>query len=154
MDSLNRCRIRFREIFILNKDNIEVEYYAPIKIERLINKIKAVSKDKASEVVHPLYVYENVEKLINECLLPQCQAEYEELLRRYAGVERESKKNEFLKKKREFEQENGLELFRMHLRTSLASRSIVETYRISEKCFDGLLQEIKAKFNQSLAPAG
>jgi hypothetical protein len=42
----------------------------------------------------------------------------------------------------------------MHLRMCLASRSICENHRISEKCFDGLLQEIKAKFNQSLAPAG
>jgi hypothetical protein len=41
----------------MNKDNAEVEYHAPIKIERLINKIKAISKDKGSEVVHPLYVY-------------------------------------------------------------------------------------------------
>jgi DNA-directed RNA polymerase beta' subunit len=36
----------------------------------------------------------------------------------------------------------------------LASKSICETYKVTEKCFDGLLQEIKAKFNQSLAPAG
>jgi hypothetical protein len=46
--------------------------------------------------------------VINECLLPQSQAEYVELLAKYANVEKESKKNEFAKKKREFEQENGL----------------------------------------------
>jgi hypothetical protein len=62
------------------------------------------------------------------------------LLARYAGVERETKKNEFLKKKREFEQENGLELFRIHLRMFLASKVLCESYRISEKCFVGLLE--------------
>lgn len=36
----------------------------------------------------------------------------------------------------------------------LNSKSICETYRISDKCFLGLLEEIKTKFNQSLAPAG
>jgi len=36
----------------------------------------------------------------------------------------------------------------------LASKKICETYKVTEKCFDGLVQEIKAKFNQSLAPAG
>jgi len=57
VDYLNKARVRLREIFILNKENGEVEYHAPIKIERLINKIKAISKDKGAEVVHPLYVY-------------------------------------------------------------------------------------------------
>jgi hypothetical protein len=42
----------------------------------LINKIKATTRDKGSEVVNPLFVFENVEKLINECLLPQSQEEY------------------------------------------------------------------------------
>lgn len=69
-------------------------------------------------------------------------------------MEKESKKNEFFKKKREFEQENGLELFRLHIRMFLSSKSICDTYKISEKCFTGLLEEIKTKFNQSLAPAG
>ena len=36
----------------------------------------------------------------------------------------------------------------------LASKSLCEVYRVSEKCFIGLLEEIKTKFNQSLAPAG
>jgi DNA-directed RNA polymerase II subunit RPB1 len=36
----------------------------------------------------------------------------------------------------------------------LASRLICEHYSLSERCFIGLLEEIKTKFNQSLAPAG
>jgi hypothetical protein len=44
VELLNRCRIRLREIFVLNKDSSEVEYYCPIKIERLINKIKAMTR--------------------------------------------------------------------------------------------------------------
>ncbi len=95
-----------------------------------------------------------MEKLINECVIPQSQKEYAELLAKYEGVSKESKKKEFIKKKEEFEQENGLELFRIHLRMFLASKNICEVYKISERCFVGLLEEIKTKFNQSLAPAG
>lgn len=76
------------------------------------------------------------------------------MLEKYANVEKESKKNEFSKKKRDFEQENGLELFRIHIKMFLASKSICEVYNLSERNFIGLLEEIKMKFNQSLAPAG
>lgn len=113
-----------------------------------------MTREKNVEIVSPLFVYENVEKILNDCLLPQSQAEYQELMAKYAGAERESKKNEFAKKKREFEQENGLELFRIHIRMFLNSKSICDNYKLSEKCFIGLLEEIKTKFNQSLAPAG
>lgn len=41
---MNRCRVRLRDIFIVNKENTEIEYYCPIKIERLINKIKAMTR--------------------------------------------------------------------------------------------------------------
>ena len=93
VESLNRCRIRLREIFIVNKETIEIDYHCPIKIERLINKIKAMTREKNVDVVSPLFVYENVEKILNECLLPQSQAEYQELLTKYAGAEKESRKN-------------------------------------------------------------
>lgn len=36
----------------------------------------------------------------------------------------------------------------------LSSKAICENYKVGEKCFLGLLEEIKTKFNQSLAPAG
>jgi hypothetical protein len=139
VDMLNKCRIRLREIFVTNKDNSDVEYYCPIKIERLINKIKAMTREKNPEIVSPLFVFENVERLVNECLLPQTAQEYQEILEKYAGVEKESKKIEFFKKKREFEQENGLELFRIHLRMFLSSKAICDTYRVGEKCFLGLI---------------
>ena len=84
-------------------------------------------------------MFENVDNVLNECLLPQSAQEYLELLEKYAGVEKESKKNEFSKKKKEFEQENGLELFRLHVRMFLSSKSICDNYKISEKCFVGLL---------------
>ena len=44
--------------------------------------------------------FEIVEQVINECLLPQPAEQYRRLLEHYAGVEKESKKNEFNKKKR------------------------------------------------------
>ena len=36
----------------------------------------------------------------------------------------------------------------------LASKKICEQDKLGEICFIGLLEEIKMKFNQSLAPAG
>ena len=77
-----------------------MEYYAPIKIERLINKIKAMTRDKGADVVSPYVVFDMVEKLINDLVTPNCQWEYSDLLAKYANVEKESKKNEFFKKKR------------------------------------------------------
>ena len=41
----------------------------------------------------PYFVFEEVEKLINDCVTPNCRYEYSELLNKYAGVEKESKKN-------------------------------------------------------------
>ena len=64
------------------KDNIEIEYYCPIKIERLIDKIRS-NKDKKEDVVQPHYVAEQSEKLIDECVPPQVKADYEELLASY-----------------------------------------------------------------------
>jgi len=32
-----------------------------------------MTREKNFDIVSPLFVYENVEKLINECLLPQSQ---------------------------------------------------------------------------------
>lgn len=69
--------MRLREIFVIGKDNSDVEYYAPIKIERLINKIKAMTREKNPEIVSPLFVFENVERLVNECLLPQTALDYQ-----------------------------------------------------------------------------
>lgn len=66
----------------------------------------------------------------------------------------EKKKRDFVEKKRYFERENGIELFRIHLRMHLASKSLIDYYRLSENLVFGLIEEIKTKFYQSLAPAG
>lgn len=73
---------------------------------------------------------------------------------KYSGTLSEKRKREFIEKKREFERENGIELFRIHLRLFLASKSLIETYRLSDNLVLGLLEEVKNKFYQSLAPAG
>lgn len=51
----------------------------------------------------------------------------------------EKKKREFVEKKREFERENGLELFRIHLRLFLASKTLIEFYKLSENLVVGLI---------------
>lgn len=80
--------------------------------------------------------------------------EYNEILAKYSEVLSEKKKREFVEKKREFERENGLELFRIHLRLFLASRPLIDFYRLSDNLVIGLIEEVKNKFYQSLAPAG
>lgn len=93
LEELLRCRTRLREIFILNRDVTEVEYHCPIKIDRLINKIRATNtRYRTNEIVNPLFVYENTERVLNECLLPQSQAKYKELLSKYQNVEKESRR--------------------------------------------------------------
>ena len=44
-------------------------------------------------MVNPYLVFDQVQKLINDCVTPNGQYEYQELLNKYAGVEKESKKN-------------------------------------------------------------
>jgi len=54
-------RDRLREIFIFNKDTTDIEYYCPIKVERLINKIRASVKSRQKqEPTSPLFIYEKV----------------------------------------------------------------------------------------------
>ena len=45
-------------------------------------------------------------------------------------------------------------MFRIHIRTLLASKKVCEVEKLSERCFTGLIEEIKTKFYQALAPAG
>jgi hypothetical protein len=53
--------VRLREIYILGKDSIDVEYYCPIKMERLVNKIRAgKSRFANEEPIKPLSVFEKV----------------------------------------------------------------------------------------------
>lgn len=96
------ARNRLRQIFVKGKDNIEIQYYCPIKVERLIDKIRS-NKDRKDDVVQPHYVSEQVDKLIDECVPPQVKADYEELL---ASHDDSSTKTirQFQKKKKHFEQ--------------------------------------------------
>lgn len=50
--------------------------------------------------------------------------------------------------------ENGIELFRIHLRLYLSSRNLIDYYKLTDNLVLGLIEEVKTKFYQSLAPAG
>ena len=47
-----------------------------------------------------------------------------------------------------------MELFRIHLRLFLSSRALIDFYKLSDNLVIGLIEEVKFKFYQSLAPAG
>lgn len=36
---LKRCRERLRECYVKGKDSLEIEYFSPIKMERLLTKV-------------------------------------------------------------------------------------------------------------------
>jgi two-component SAPR family response regulator len=111
-------------------------------------------RQRNEQLTSPLFIYEKVEQLIDDCIPPQTVREYTELLAKYSGVLTEKKKRDFVDKKREFEKENGIELFRIHLRMYLASKTLIEHYKLTDNLVLGLIEEIKTKFYQSLAPAG
>lgn len=45
-------------------------------------------------------------------------------------------------------------MFRIHLRLYLSSKNLIEYYKLSDNLVLGLIEEVKTKFYQSLAPAG
>ena len=69
-----------RNIFIQGKDITTIEYYCPIKIDRLINKIKAINYGYNQDSVDPLLVYERIEKLLEKCIPSQSAREYAKIL--------------------------------------------------------------------------
>jgi len=54
---LFEARNRLREIFVKGKDSYDIEYFCPIKIERLVDKIRSHKDQKSQEVVDPVFVY-------------------------------------------------------------------------------------------------
>lgn len=45
-------------------------------------------------------------------------------------------------------------MFRIHLRIYLSSKNLIDYYKLSDNLVVGLIEEVKNKFYQSLAPAG
>jgi len=51
-------------------------------------------------------------------------------------------------------QKNALLLFNILLRSTLASRKVIETYRLNKRSFDWLIGEIESRFFQAIAHPG
>ena len=79
-EKIKEGKQRMRNLFIQGKDITTIEYYCPIKIDRLINKIKAINYGYNQDSVDPLLVYEKVEKLLEKCIPSQAAREYAKIL--------------------------------------------------------------------------
>lgn len=85
------------------------DMYCPIKVDRLINNIKQKeSRPKPSPDLSPLYVYQEVEKLLDVCVHPQFQNEYKSILQSSRGDNLTRSEKELKKRKIQFEKETGI----------------------------------------------
>lgn len=72
-----------RDQFLLSDGPKDI--YCPIKVDRLINNIKQKeAKSKPSPDLSPLYVYKEVDKLLDICIHPQYQNEYNNIEKEYS----------------------------------------------------------------------
>lgn len=80
---MKRCRERLREIFVTGRESVEIEYYCPIKMERLFTKVMEQSRKSGPTadgyMVGPIVIIDMVEKLLDECVIPQTKKEYLDL---------------------------------------------------------------------------
>jgi hypothetical protein len=85
-EQLKRCRERLRECFVSGRDSLEIEYFSPIRMERLFTKVLQQTRGKEGDgegrVINPagpLLIIENVDQLLEECIIPQTRPEYRAL---------------------------------------------------------------------------
>ncbi|QDZ21005.1 DNA-directed RNA polymerase II [Chloropicon primus] len=123
---VKRARI---EIIPNGDDNI----YLPVHFGRLIENATKKFKISLSEQtdLDPLYVIQKIKEI-------------EESIEVVKGDDALSKQA----------QENATTLFKMHLRSTFASKQVCKKYRLSTEAFDWLAGEIKQKFNKALAHPG
>lgn len=129
--------------------------YCPIKVDRLIYNIRQKeSRPKPSPDLSPLFVYQEVENLLDVCIHPQFQNEYKEIMQSARGDNLIRSEKQLKKRKAQFEKETGLEFFRSNVRLNLSSKKICKGLCLTRNGFIGIIELIKAKFTQSLINPG
>jgi hypothetical protein len=88
------ARRRTREIFVIGRDTASIEYFCPIKVERLVNKIKVSNYSSDKEPVDPYFAYTEVEKLIDRCVPAPYKRRFDELQQKLRGIIGTAKKAE------------------------------------------------------------
>ncbi|KDQ17519.1 hypothetical protein BOTBODRAFT_29699 [Botryobasidium botryosum FD-172 SS1] len=108
-------------------------HYLPVNLRRIIQnaqQIFHIDRRKASDL-SPAYIVEAVQKLLERLVI----------IRGDDLISREV-------------QENATLLFRIHLRSVLASRVVLEEFHLNQEAFDWVLGEVESKFNISLVNPG
>jgi DNA-directed RNA polymerase II subunit RPB1 len=150
---LGRAWRSLRDQFMLSEGNKDI--YCPIKVDRLINNIKQKDgKSKPSQDLSPLYVYQEVEKLLDICVHPQFQNDYKKLFASEKTDQLERNERDLKLRKITFEKETGVELFRNVIRLHLSSKKICKMHCLTRNGFVAVVELIKAKFTQALINPG
>jgi DNA-directed RNA polymerase II subunit RPB1 len=151
--TLSKTWKSLKDQFMPSEGNKDI--YCPIKVDRLINNIKQKEgKSKPSQDLSPLYVCQEVEKLLDICVHPQYQNEYKKLLISDRSDQLERSERDIKLRKQQFEKESGIELFRNVIRIHLSSKKICKMHCLTRNGFVAVVELIKAKFTQALINPG
>merc|ERR1719461_1915633 len=128
-EQLQRDRETLRQIFPKGKNQVHL----PCNLERMIRnaqKIFHINLRNPTDL-SPVKVIEGARSLLEKCIIVR-------------GDDKLSKQAN----------ENATTLFQCHIRSMLCTKSLAETYKLSEEAFEWLLGEIESKFAQAQATPG
>ncbi|KAG6820127.1 hypothetical protein H0H93_005002, partial [Arthromyces matolae] len=119
--------------FIFPRSLTNVPHYLPVNLQRIVqnaSQIFHIDRRKPSDL-EPAYIVDAVEELCKKLVV----------VRGDDPLSLEA-------------QENATLTFRMHLRSTFATRRVLERFHLSREAFDWVLGEIESKFNLSVAHPG
>ena len=125
----------------------KVSMYLPVNVERLIHNAQAfydVGRKSQQSSLDPRTIVTAVERLERD--IRQLFASHSKRRTNYGGA--------FDNPICESRIADAVQLFSLHLRTTLASKRVLKDYRLNETAFNYLLSEIRLKFMQSIVNAG
>lgn len=137
---LHNDRTLCRSMLLELRDKLELNL--PVNVERLIRNARNTMGQRAQvSNMNPVNIIDQVRKLQED--LVQFFPSYNKALDR-----------KFLSDHNRSRIENAVTLFSIHLRQSLASKRVLQDYKLSDKAFQHLLAEIRSKYLQSLIHPG
>ncbi|EJD55108.1 beta and beta-prime subunits of DNA dependent RNA-polymerase [Auricularia subglabra TFB-10046 SS5] len=131
-DQLRADRYALRNDIFRNADPRN-SHYLPVNLRRIIQnaqQIFHIDRRKPSDL-EPAYIIDSVRALIDRLLI----------VRGDDPISIEA-------------QENATLLFRIHLRSTFATRPVLEEYHLNREAFEWVLGEVETKFMQSVANPG
>ena len=131
-EQLMEDRRLLRQFIYPGRDK-SVDHYLPVNLGRIIqnaSQIFHIDRRKPSDL-EPVYIIDQIQRLTSRLIV----------IRGDDHLSKEANHNASL-------------TFRMHLRSTFATRPVLEEYHLNREAFDWIVGEIETKFNQSLAHPG